>query len=39
MIELRRQRPIDPIGFARRMEALQTSIPTIACRKSNVRPW
>jgi 3-oxoadipate enol-lactonase len=36
MIELRRQRPIDPVGFARRMEALQTfdtydRLPQISC--------
>lgn len=36
MIELRRQRPIDPVGFARRMEALQTfdtydRLPQIKC--------
>jgi 3-oxoadipate enol-lactonase len=36
MIEQRRQRPIDPVGFARRMEALQTfdtydRLPQIKC--------
>jgi pimeloyl-ACP methyl ester carboxylesterase len=36
MIELRRQRPIDPVGFARRTEALQTfdtydRLPQIKC--------
>jgi 3-oxoadipate enol-lactonase len=36
MVELRRQRPIDPVGFARRMEALQTfdtydRLPQIKC--------
>jgi len=51
MIELRRQRPIDPVGFARRMEALQTfdtydRLPQIKCptlvitgKDDAVIPW
>jgi pimeloyl-ACP methyl ester carboxylesterase len=36
MVEQRRQRPIDPVGFARRLEALQTfdtydRLPQIKC--------